>query len=116
MEARNKDVLAKFIQDVWSDGNLDAADGYLAPRYKIHHDPGDPWHGQTLDLASFKDRVRTSRAPFPDQHFAIDELIAEGSRVVATWHWTATHLGDIPGFPGLRQIHLNVGHDRLLFR
>jgi steroid delta-isomerase-like uncharacterized protein len=99
MEARNKEILRNFIREVWTEGKVDAADEYLAPRYTVHHDPGDPWDGEALDLADFKERVRKSRAPFPDQRFVIRELIAEPNRVVATWHWTGTHAGDIPGFP-----------------
>ena len=99
MEARNKEILRNFVREVWTEGKVDAADEYLAPRYTIHHDPGDPWDGKALDLVGFKERVRKSRAPFPDQRFVISELIAEPNRVVATWHWTGTHTGDIPGFP-----------------
>ena len=55
--------------------------------------------GQTLDRAGFKDRVRKSRAAFPDQRFAIQGLFADGDSVVMTWLWTGTHLGDLPGFP-----------------
>jgi hypothetical protein len=53
-----KQRLAAFIQAVWDEGRVDAADDYIAQAYVIHHDPGDPWHGQTLDRAGFKDRVR----------------------------------------------------------
>ena len=99
MENRAENILAKLIQEVWSDGNVDAADEYIAPLYTIHHDPGDPWDGQTLDLAGFKERVRRSRAPFPDQSFSINELITGPNKVVATWYWSGTHMGDLPGFP-----------------
>ena len=94
-----KERLVRFIDEVWSAGNVEAADAYLAPRYTLHHDPGDAWDGQTLDLDGYKERVRISRAPFPDQRFTINELIAEPGRVVATWRWQGTHKGDIPGFP-----------------
>ncbi len=53
----------------------------------------------TLDLDGFRERVTKSRAAFPDQHFDIQGLYADGDAVVMTWLWTATHLGDIPGFP-----------------
>ena len=62
-------LLEDFIRRVWSEGDVDAADDYLAAHYCISHDPGDPWDGKVLDLASFKDRVRQSRAPFPDPPF-----------------------------------------------
>ena len=39
------------------------------------------------------------RAAFPDQTFDIQELFADGDAVVMTWLWSATHAGEIPGFP-----------------
>lgn len=42
--------------------------------------------------------MRLSRAPFPDQRFTIQELLAEDDKVVITWLWSATHKGDLPGF------------------
>ncbi len=96
-------LLAEFIRTVWSEGNVDECDRYLADRYTIHHDPGDPWDGKQLDVAGFKERVRLSRAPFPDQRFDIQEMFADGDAVVATWLWAATHTGDLPGFPATRR-------------
>ncbi len=98
-EQTRKQRLTAFIRQVWDEGDVDAAADYLAPTYTIHHDPGDPWDGMTLDLAAFKDRVSQSRAPFPDQRFDIQGLFADAGAVVMTWLWTATHLADIPGFP-----------------
>ena len=94
-----KEILRRFLQEVWSDGRIAAADAYLAPIYTIHHDPGDPWEKKELDLDGFKERVTLSRAPFPDQKFNVQELFEEGNAVVVTWLWAATHLGDFPGFP-----------------
>jgi steroid delta-isomerase-like uncharacterized protein len=98
-----KALLAEFIRTVWSEGNVDECDRYLADRYTIHHDPGDPWDGKQLDVAGFKERVRLSRAPFPDQRFDIQEMFADGDAVVATWLWSATHTGDLPGFPATQR-------------
>jgi steroid delta-isomerase-like uncharacterized protein len=95
-----KAVLSRFIETVWNEGNIDQADLYIAPRYRIHHDPGDPWDQQELDLAGYKARLRASRAPFPDQRFDIQALFDDGERAVAmTWLWQGTHLADFPGFP-----------------
>lgn len=96
---RRKQRLAAFIRQVWDDGDANAADSYVADTYTIHHDPGDPWEGQALDLTGFKDRVRRSRAAFPDQRFDIQGLFADGNGVVMTWMWNGTHRGDLPGFP-----------------
>jgi len=94
-----KEILTRFIRDVWSEGNVEASDEYIAPKYTIYHDPADPWDRKELDLEGYKQRVRLLRAPFPDQRFEIQGLFADGNVVVVTWFWTGTHKGDIPGFP-----------------
>ena len=95
----NKELLTQFLAEVWSAGNIEACDNYIAPKYTIHHDPGDPWDKQELDLLQYKERVKLSRAPFPDQHFTVSDMLAEPHKVAVAWLWTATHKGDIPGFP-----------------
>lgn len=87
----NKVLLTSFLEEVWNAGDIEASNRYIASKYTIHHDPGDPWERQELDLAGFKERVRASRAPFPDQRFTIQELFAEADKVAITWSWSATH-------------------------
>lgn len=99
IESSHKELLSRFIEDVWNGGAIDAVDRYLGEGYTIHHDPGDPWHGRFLTLAQFKDRVRVARAPFPDQRFDLHQLFEDGGAVVATWHWSGTHTGELNGFP-----------------
>ena len=94
-----KEILTAFIEEVWNAGNADGADKYLAATYTIHHDPGDPWEHKALSLGEYKERVRVSCAPFPDQKFEIQELFDGENAVVMTWFWKGTHAGDFPGFP-----------------
>jgi len=99
MNSDRREILARFLQEVWNEGNLEAADTYVAPTYTVHHDPGDPWDGKELSLEGYKERVRLSRAPFPDQRFTIRELFEDGDVVVATWVWAGAHMNDLAGFP-----------------
>ena len=94
-----QNILTEFLERVWSSGEIDQCDRFLAESYTIRHDPGDPWDGLTLDLARFKERVRLSREPFPDQRFELQEWFENDDSIAVTWLWSATHLGDIPGFP-----------------
>jgi hypothetical protein len=59
-----KQTLEQFIHEVWDEGDTEAVARYLAPLYTIHHDPGDPWERQVLDLDGYITRLRLSRAPF----------------------------------------------------
>lgn len=97
--ARNKAMLTNFLDEAWTGGEFQAVDRYLSDSYTIHHDPGDPWDGQTLSIEGFKDRLVKSRAMAPDQVFCAVHMIAEGDQVAAAWTWSGTHLGDIPGIP-----------------
>ena len=100
---KRKHLLMEFLRRIWNDGDAEAAVDYLAATYTIHHDPGDPWDGQMLDLAGFRDRLVRSRAAFPDQRFDVQRAFAEDDAVAITWLWSATHRGDLPGFPATHQ-------------
>jgi predicted ester cyclase len=93
-----KKLLSAFIEEVWSQGRVEACDDYIAESYAIRHDPGDPWDGQTLSREGFKERVRLSRAPCPDQRFTQTSILEDGGSVVIAWTWAASHTGDIAGF------------------
>ena len=90
--------LAAFIDSVWNEGDAAAVAEFLAPRYTIRHDPGDPWEGQVLDHEGFAERLALSRAPFPDQRFEILAMFEDETGIAMTWNWSATHLGEIAGF------------------
>ncbi|MCW1381722.1 ester cyclase [Novosphingobium sp. KCTC 2891] len=94
-----RERLAAFIERIWNEGDAEAASSFLGPAYVVRHDPGDPWEGQTLDPAGFVERLRLSRAPFPDQRFTIEHMAEDGDAVVMTWRWKATHLADFGPFP-----------------
>jgi steroid delta-isomerase-like uncharacterized protein len=98
-----QDILKEFIRRVWNEGDADAASDFIAPSYTIYHDPGDPWEGMTLDLEGFKDRVRKSRTPVPDQHFDLQEVFENEISVAITWLWQGTHMGPIADFPASGQ-------------
>lgn len=92
-------ILNNFIQEVWNEGDIDAAERYIAASYAVRHDPGDPWHQRTLTRTEFKERVRISRAPFPDQRFVLQQTFESADAIALTWLWSGRHTGDLPGIP-----------------
>lgn len=99
MNKTNKALLLLFIDEIWNQGDFSRLETFLAPKYTIHQDPGDPWEFQTLNLATFKDRVNSSRSVFPDLHFTVKEAIAERDKVAIGWHFQGTHKGNTLGLP-----------------
>jgi steroid delta-isomerase-like uncharacterized protein len=89
----NARKLREFMDNVWNAGDVDAVDRYLAEQYTIFSDPGDPWDGQTLSRDGFKQRLLTSRAPFPDLKFDIADVISEDDRVAIAWTMRGTQTG-----------------------
>jgi steroid delta-isomerase-like uncharacterized protein len=94
-----KATLQQFMDAIWNAGNYDAVPTYVSEQYTVKHDPGDAWEGQTLDHATFIERVRYSRNAFPDLNFDIQQMVAEGQRVVAFWVMSGTHNGDLTDLP-----------------
>ncbi len=99
MATENLTLLRCFIESVWDRGELDRLDDFLAPTYVIRHNPGDPWDGQTLDRKGFAERLRISRAPFPNQRFRILESFEDDDKAAIFWAWRGVHDGDLQGFP-----------------
>ena len=72
---------------------LDAFFDLLAPEYVEHLPTGD------ISLEQVKQYARTFFDAFPDVHFAIEDIVAEGDKVAFRETWTGTHKGvfmDIP--------------------
>jgi len=108
MMSLRKTILSNFLEDIWNRGLEDKLSEYLAPEYVIHHDPGDPWHGKTLDIDGFRQRLLVSRAPFPDQRFDIQDMLEDGDKIAISWLWQATHVGELAGIPATgRVIHMS---------
>jgi steroid delta-isomerase-like uncharacterized protein len=92
--------LVRELHDrVWSAGDLSAVERLVAPKYVVHSDPGDPWEGQTLDRATYCQRVMYSRSAFPDLVFTVHDVVATDHRVAVRWSAEGTHQGDLPGLP-----------------
>ncbi len=94
-----KATLATFMEQVWNNGDFSQLEALVSPTYEIKDDPGDAWNGQILDHATLQQRVLYSRNAFPDLNFAIQEMLAEGDKVLVRWIMSGTHLGDLAGLP-----------------
>jgi steroid delta-isomerase-like uncharacterized protein len=95
----NKALVRESIEQVWEQQQLDQLDRildrFLAPDFVDH----GALPGTLPGAAGFADGVRRLLAAFPDAHNAIDDIVAEGDRVVVRWTMTGTHTGDGLGIP-----------------
>ena len=95
----NLQTVRDFLERVWNLGQVDECERFVADHYWIRHDPGDPWDGRRLSREEFKERVRISRAPCPDQRFTVIHAAEGPGWVFVGWIWAGTHSGEIGGLP-----------------
>jgi len=57
----------------------------------------------------FRKVVIGLRGAFPDIHYTVDDVIAEGDRVAIRWHWMGTHQGPFRVFPPTGKAVSNPG-------
>lgn len=107
----NKTLYRRWFEEVVTGGNLELADKLLAPDYVLHF-PGVP---EPVDSEGHKQLVTMFRNAFPDWQESVDDVIAEGDRVVIRVTGSGTHLGEFMGVPptGNRVVTTGVGIGRL---
>lgn len=70
------------MEELWNKRNLSAVDEHVA-LHVIEHNPNVP--GQRPGLEGFRQSVEMALSAFPDVQINIEDLIAEGGRVVVRW-------------------------------
>src|SRR5687767_5405318 len=97
MSTENVQVVQRWFEEVWNQGNLDAIDELLAADAvgRGLGEAGKDVYGQ----AGFKPFVQRLRGAFPDIHITVDDTISEGDKIAARFTATMTHQGDELGFP-----------------
>jgi predicted ester cyclase len=101
--AANKALVRRFYKEVYVDWNMGLADEVVSPQFTSHDWPE---RGPTGPKA-FRDYYSALRKAVPDARYEVDDLIAEGDRVVVRWRLLGTHKGDFRGIaPSGRPITL----------
>jgi steroid delta-isomerase-like uncharacterized protein len=92
---RNKVVIGKFLEEVINQNRMDLADDLVVEDFVEL----DPLPGQRQGREGLKEVLAMMRAAFPDIHWAVEEMVAEGDTVVTRFTWTGTHRGVFLGVP-----------------
>ena len=89
---RLKDIVRQEIEEVWNKRNFTIANGIIATTY-IRHEAAENVQG----LEDFREFVTGFHTTFPDAHFNIEDMIAEGDKVAMRYTFSGTHKGDYMG-------------------
>ncbi len=89
----NKALVRRYVEGVINKGNFALVDEIFSAD-TISHGPEFP---ELRGREAKKQYFVSVRRAFPDVHFTVDELIAEGEKVVMRWSDTGTHQGEFWG-------------------
>lgn len=97
MSEENKDLARRFMDEVYNKGNVDFIDEVVAFNW-VDHDPNSP-EGMSSGVEGAKQFAEMYRNSFPDLHITVEDLIAEGDKVVMRWTARGTHQEELMGIP-----------------
>jgi predicted ester cyclase len=94
----NKMILRRHFDEVLNLGNLSVIDDIYSDRYvldaPVQTDGSIRASGKTYGRDGLKRRVVLFRSAFPDIHFTIGALLAEGDQVAVQYTFKGTHRGN----------------------
>ena len=95
VEAGNKAVIRRFIDEVLNEKKLGVADEIVAEDFVEL----DPLPGQRQGREGLKEVLAMMSVAFPDINWVVEEMVGEGEKVVTRFTWTGTHHGTFLGVP-----------------
>jgi steroid delta-isomerase-like uncharacterized protein len=103
MSDENKDLVRRGWEEIPNQRNLDALEEFYAAD-AVWHEPDQELQG----LEEIRQYVDLYFGAFPDVNFTVEDVIAEGDKVVTRWTVRGTHQGETEEFgpPTGRQIEL----------
>jgi steroid delta-isomerase-like uncharacterized protein len=95
MPEDNREVIRLYSKEVINNGNLSFVDKLYSKDFVYHSSDG----GEIKGLDSVKEHVQMFRAAFPDIQVTVEDVFAEGDKVVNRWSMRGTHRGELMGIP-----------------
>ncbi len=91
----NKAIERRFIKEVVNKGDLAVLDELLATNFVDHSAPP----GVAPDREGYKQFFAMTHSAFPDFHSTLEDMFAEGDKVVQRFTARGTHKGEFMGIP-----------------
>jgi len=101
----NKALVRRFTEEVYNQRSKDRIDAYVHPDF-VDHSPGVP--PEARGTAWVHQQYENTYGAFPDLTFTLEDVLAEGDKVVMRWNSKGTFrgkLGDVPGRGQSVEVH-----------
>jgi steroid delta-isomerase-like uncharacterized protein len=89
----NKNLAARWTEEIWNQGSTAAIGEICAPNFTFNY----AFPGMSSDRNGYKQVVAAYRSAFPDMHLTNEIVIAEGDKIVIRWRGKSTHRGEFMG-------------------
>ena len=86
----NKAVMRRIVEEIYNKGNVSVAGELVSPEYGYSYDSD---LGRSKGIESYKQFASMILKAFPDHHITLEDIIAEGDKVVMRLTVTGTHTG-----------------------
>ena len=100
MSTEENKALVQRLFEAYNKHNLAGVEELCAPDYVFH---GPAAFGD-MDLAGLKQLYTAPLTAFPDAHLLVEDLIAEGDKVVHRATLRGTHQGELMGIPATGKV------------
>jgi steroid delta-isomerase-like uncharacterized protein len=91
----SKAVIRQYLEEAWNQKNLGILDQLTASNYARYISG----QASPLDREGQKQRIASFHQGLPDVHLTLEDLVAEGDRVVFRITLHGTHTGTLMGVP-----------------
>jgi steroid delta-isomerase-like uncharacterized protein len=91
----NRAVVRREMEELFNHtGNLDAVEEIISPDYVSY----EPTSGETRGIEGARQFAAAYREAFPDLETTIEDMVAEGDKVVVRFRGRGTHQGETEAF------------------
>ena len=91
---RNTEIIRRYFDQWANHADTRSADELIATNVVLRHS-----HVTVTGLETYKQSMAVFHAAFPDLHFIVEDVVAQGDQVLARWMMTGTQRGDLQGHP-----------------
>ena len=91
MTNANKKIIQRLYKEILEDWNMPLADDLVADQFTSHDWPKGSASGPEAFRNYYSNVIRSV---LPDARYEVDDMIAEGDKVVVRWRLLGTHKGN----------------------
>lgn len=89
----NRELLERYITEVWKKGNPAAVEQFAAESFQRHTSPG----AKPLDRRAQIERLKAFRTAFPDITIEVEDVVDDGDLIAFRSIMRGTHQGEFLG-------------------